>query len=356
MNQTQVPSNDLTDKTVISGLELDFLRQKFTERAKKPHHAVKPTGDNGFSVRMKSGLVFLSEQEGTIAVTASSDRPDKLFKLKGTFSHIIESMSPEIFQELSWENAPEVGSLPPNFQFTTVMSVTPVGPFVRVRVKMPNLSFIDDTSIHFRVVLPPKGVKRPEWPYIDENGNSVAPKGEKALHRPVYTARKLYPETSEMEFDIFVHEGGRVTEWAQQIQPGERMAMIGRGGNGGGFLDVEKVIMFGDETAFPAIAHILDHLPATATGEVTLEADKGAECGYPISAPAGVTINWIKRTGNGELAVAALSQIEQYPDHFLWFAAETQDALKVREAQKKKGKTPGEAYVRAYWSRRKQAE
>ncbi|ATG44220.1 putative siderophore interacting protein [Phaeobacter piscinae] len=347
----QVP-HELTDHATICGLNMNFLRESFEERAKKPHHKVTHTPEHGLSVRMKSGYMYLKEQKDAIVLTAASDRPDKLFKLKGTIGKILKELQPDTFQELQWANASDVGAMPPNLQLTRVLSVEPLGTaFVRVRLQVPNLSFIDDTSIHFGIALPPETGNAPEWPYVNENGNAVWPKGDKAFHRPVYTSRTLYPEAGEMDFDVFLHESGRISKWIKQLQPGDRMAMIGRGSNGGGLLDNNKVLMFGDETAFPAIAHILDKLPAGAEGTVTLEAENGADCGYPIVAPEGISINWITRGKDKHLSEFAKEQCSAAPDHFLWFAAERQDAMRMREFFRAQGKDPQDAYVRAYWNR-----
>lgn len=96
-----------------------------------------------------------------------------------------------------------------------------------------------------------------------------------------YTARRVRPGAREVDVDLVVHgDSGPATRWARRARPGERLVLLGPnaafpGVHGG----VEfrpascavPLVLAGDETAVPAIASILECLPAHAQGDVLLE-------------------------------------------------------------------------------------
>ena len=276
--------------------------------------------------------------------------PDRLQMLQDSFVAQLRDLHPQAADALRWQGGEAAGALPPNVHFTTVQSVTPLGrSFVRVKVQGGDLSGFQDDAIHFRLLLPPTGAAAPEWPRLGENGATIWPKGDAALHRPVYTTRRICHRTGEMEFDLFVHEGGRATAWARSAKPGDQLAIAGPGG--GGIPAARKLLIYGDETALPAIARTLDSLPADACGAATVLADGGAACGYPLSTPAGMTLRWLDRREGDALAARALAAWPLNRDHFLWFAAEKSQAQQLRKAVKDVQADPGTTYIAAYWSK-----
>ncbi|MGR3759152.1 siderophore-interacting protein [Roseobacteraceae bacterium NS-SX3] len=291
---------------------------------------------------------FAAEGSG-IAIRISAAVPDRLHMLKESFAGHLDEFQPGVSEALRWSDAAAVGALPPNVHFTAVQSVTPIGSaFLRVRVKMPDLASFQDDAIHFRLLLPPAGCAAPEWPKVAENGATVWPKGEKTLHRPVYTTRWISHEAGLMEFDVFLHDGGRATEWARQAKPGERLAIAGPGGSG--IPATSKILLYADETALPAAARILESLPQDGQGEAVLLSKEGEGCGYPVTAPEGVTLTWLRRDGGHSLAGCALAARKEFPSHFLWFACEKSDVQRLREAVRQDKPVPGQTYIAAYWS------
>jgi len=284
-----------------------------------------------------------------IAIRISAAMPDRLHMLKEGVAGHLDAVRPGASDALRWPDAAAVGALPPNVHFTAVQSVTPIGSaFLRVRVKASGLAGFQDDAIHFRLLLPPAGCAAPEWPRVAENGATVWPAGKKALHRPVYTTRWISHEAGLMEFDIFLHDGGRATEWARQARPGDRLAIAGPGG--GGIPETSKILLYADETALPAAARILENLPPDSRGEAVLLSEKGAGCGYPVTAPEGISVTWLRRRDGHSLASRALAARRESPGHFLWFASEKAGVQRLREAIKQDKPAPGQSYIAAYWS------
>ena len=111
---------------------------------------------------------------------------------------------------------------------------------------------------------------------------------------------------SEVDIDFALHgEVGPASSWALNAEVGDEIALLGPdaayGGEHGGVefrppATATNLLFAGDETAVPAIASILERLPATATGRVLLEVPH-AEDALALTAPAGMTLRWLARDG-----------------------------------------------------------
>lgn len=263
------------------------------------------------------------------------------------------SVSPQFepTPQLVWPNVPEMCSCPPNFNFAKTVSVTPVGTsFLRVRVAADNLSRFTPDVLHFRVVLPAAGDSNPTWPSIGANGQTEWPKGDKALHRPVYTIRGIDVEAGWLEFDAFVHEGGRVTEWAQSLRADHAEQVIGLSGPAGrGVPTASDILLAGDETAFPAIARIMAGTDRPKTGEVFLYSDVQD---YDFEVPAGYTLHRVSPSHGAEHFVERFTKTPRSDDSFVWFGGEKSMTQTLRaHFHDTCGVSKDASYISAYWRR-----
>jgi NADPH-dependent ferric siderophore reductase len=94
---------------------------------------------------------------------------------------------------------------------------------------------------------------------------------------------------------------GPAAEWAAAAQPGDPLMLVGPCARWGDCLGIEfapgeaeRVLLVGDETAVPAIAAILETLPATIEGHAVLEVPSAADF-LDISTPAKVEVRWLAR-------------------------------------------------------------
>lgn len=115
------------------------------------------------------------------------------------------------------------------------------------------------------------------------------------------TVRRADRVAGELTVDIAVHgEHGTAGPWAVSAQPGQPMYVMGPSGAYSPDPAADWHLMAGDETALPAISVALEALPANAIGQVFIEvAEPDDE--MPLTAPAGVQINWILRGGRADL-------------------------------------------------------
>jgi len=224
---------------------------------------------------------------------------------------------------------------------------------LRARRQGEDLSSYGESAIHFRLVLPAPRTAGPHWPTVAANGSILWPDGPNAPHRPVYTARLVDHGRNSLVTDIFVHPGGRTTEWAQDLMANNRARqVIGLvGPSGGGLMLADHVLMASDETGFPAAARILENLPDTARGEVLLEAEYGSDCDYPIEAPPGVDLIWLARSRGDHLGRATLDRLADHPGAKVWFAGERAQATEVRSTAKAQGWEAGDLRVSGFWTR-----
>ncbi|MEM1390013.1 MAG: siderophore-interacting protein [Pseudomonadota bacterium] len=307
---------------------------------------------NRLTVETAHGLIGLragvsSETAGLVA--AIDER--WLFIMKNTVLAQIRSVVPHVAELIRWSDSAGESTLPPNFTFARVSEVVQLGRvFLRVTLESDDFSDHKDDSIHFRLVQPAK--KGPvAWPTIAPNGSIAWPEGSSAVHKPVYTARFVDHSAHTLVTDVFVHNGGRTTQWAQDWLAGDHgRAVVGVvGPSGGGLLDGDHVLMASDETGFPAAARLLEGLPAGAVGEVLLEAEDGSNCEYPIDIPSGFNVTWLSRKSGQSLADATITAMGRHSGAKIWFAGERRQAMQVREAAKKAQWNTQNLRVSAFW-------
>ncbi|QTE29582.1 siderophore-interacting protein [Pengzhenrongella sicca] len=132
-----------------------------------------------------------------------------------------------------------------------------------------------------------------------------------------YTVREVRPAARELDVDMVLHgDGGPASRWLAAARPGDRLTVLGPNADHDGvhggidFVPPTRtgcVLLAGDETAVPAIAAILERLPADASGEVLLEVPASGDA-MTLAAPAGVVVRWLGRDGaaHGELLQPAV--------------------------------------------------
>jgi iron complex transport system ATP-binding protein len=122
-----------------------------------------------------------------------------------------------------------------------------------------------------------------------------------------YTVRAVRQADREIDVDMVLHgDGGPASRWVAEARPGSPLVVLGPdaafdGAHGGvDFVPPVRtgcLLVAGDETAVPAIACILERLPASARGEVVLEVPSADDV-LPLAAPDGVVVRWLVRDGD----------------------------------------------------------
>ncbi len=109
-----------------------------------------------------------------------------------------------------------------------------------------------------------------------------------------YTIRTVDRSAGTISIDFVLHGNTPAPTWAKLAKPGDTIEA--RGPRGGTALrpDADWHLLTGDETCIPAIAHILETMPAGSQAFVFIEvSDKDAE--VPLETQANAVIRWVHR-------------------------------------------------------------
>ncbi|WP_414897145.1 SIP domain-containing protein [Rhodovulum sp. YEN HP10] len=261
-----------------------------------------------------------------IEITAPDDR-----YLRAAQDSVTEALA-ECGLEIGWDDV-AAGALAPGLSIGVAISCRQSAPgFLRLRVGLADASRFASTGLHFRLLIPPRD-REPLWPRIGATARVDWPKGADALHRAVYTVADLGADW--IDIDIFDHPGSPTCDWARGIVPG---APVGIMGPGGGWLpEGDPLLLFGDETALPAILRILRLSEAPAQAWVTASPGDLAALGADR-----------RVTRIGDL-LEALDAADPGPGGFVWFAARDEIAREARRRLTARG-LPRERFLAvAYW-------
>ena len=155
-----------------------------------------------------------------------------------------------------------------------------------------NNDFVDR---YVKIVFPQPGIEYPS-PLDLWSIRETMPR-EQWPYTRTYTVRWVDEAARELAIDFVVHgDEGLAGPWAAQAQPGDTLTFTGPGGAYNPAPDADWYLFAGDEAALPAIAAVIESLPAEATGLAFLEVDSDADI-QPIAAPPGFELRWLTRNG-----------------------------------------------------------
>ena len=119
---------------------------------------------------------------------------------------------------------------------------------------------IVEPAASVRLLIPTTGTAdlvMPEW-----NGNEfLLPNGERPILR-TFTPRRFHPDRPALDIDIVLHADGATSRWVEEAQPGDPAAVAGPGRGYRIDRGAPGFFLAGDETAIPAIAQLLEQIPA----------------------------------------------------------------------------------------------
>lgn len=242
------------------------------------------------SISVPNGRIEMVD--GQLSLSAAD--PRTLFSLQQMVIGQVGRAGGEV--DLDWETL-DVGAIPPNFSMAEVIHRREISAnFVRVRLALEDIDRFGPDSLHFRLVISAQEAGSLttgsilSLPRISEKGAVDWPQGNEALHRPVYTLTEVNTKEGWLDFDIYRHEGGRVTAWAEVAKAGDIIGLMGptllRRDLG------PWVGLYGDETALPAIRLYLRSLAPDTEGEavITLRDMRDAQ---ELPHPAGMRLSYL---------------------------------------------------------------
>ena len=155
-----------------------------------------------------------------------------------------------------------------------------------------NNDFVDR---YVKIVFPQPGVDYPQpldlWAIRETMPRELWP------HTRTYTVRWVDTVAGELAIDFVVHgDEGLAGPWAAAAEPGDSLIFTGPGGGYNPDPAADWYLLAGDEAALPAVAAVIESLPAHARGVAFLEVDSDADA-QEIAAPAGLELVWLQRGG-----------------------------------------------------------
>ncbi|MFJ9454401.1 siderophore-interacting protein [Kitasatospora sp. NPDC101447] len=157
------------------------------------------------------------------------------------------------------------------------------------------------------------------------------PEAERPLMRS-FTLRRRRPGTRLVEIDFVLHgDTGPAAAWALRAEPGARLGMVGPSAEyappvpyAEAAAAADWVLLAGDETALPALATLVEALPAGVRALAYVEVADAAEQ-QPLESRADLAVHWLHRGAAAPGAVlAAAVRAAELPGGtpFAWLAGE----------------------------------
>ena len=260
--------------------------------------------------------------------------------------------------------------------------------FVRLALHGPDLERLVDRGLDQRMkLLVPQGAYPAELlePLLPEREwrrrwRALDPAARPALRS--YTVGEARPALGELDVDVFVHaEPGPASAWALAARPGDPLllsapdARLERAAGDRVAHGVqwhpgaaERMLLAGDETAFPAIAGILRALPSQATVDVVLEVADRADLALVEPFLGAADLHAPTREPGTAGGLPLLDGVAAWADangaaaaalgdrFFAWSATETGRVARIRSLLTEAGIRSDRAHAQGYWNDRPRSE
>ncbi|TIT00934.1 MAG: siderophore-interacting protein [Mesorhizobium sp.] len=275
------------------------------------------------------------DMERLVMRANAADR-DGLARIKDLLATAVQVYAREEKPEIVWTGdlADETGLA--QFREMVVTDVHDLTPHMRrIRFAGEDLSrFAKFGGMHIRMLFPTREVPDPLWPMLGSNGLPVWPSDDRRPVARVYTIRALDVANGIIDVDFLIHPGDSVgAHWAIHATAGMKIGIMGPVGRP--VRPASWYLMGADETGLPALARMLEILPAETKGVAFVEIADDSER-QVIDNATGIELHWLPRNGvpaglDARLARAILSVSWPTGSAFGWFAAEAAAARIVRE-------------------------
>ncbi|MFD7976062.1 siderophore-interacting protein [Streptomyces sp. NPDC059071] len=199
--------------------------------------------------------------------------------------------------------------------------------------------------------LPHPGQDAPVLPPLDDpdmyailGAYRAMPHDERAVMRSYTVRAQRTSPVDEIDIDFAIHEAtsgadtgvGPACRWAQRAKAGDRVVVLGPAvaeNTGVRFqlpADADSVLVWGDETALPAVSAILEWLPAETRAHVYLDVPYSGDR-VELATEADATVTWLVREEGAPSAVEVIAGAELPGESpYVWIAGESGSVKALR--------------------------
>lgn len=323
------------------------------------HKAEVRNGPDGPELRLGAIRArFSREGETTLVDVAAPDLEGLYLARMSVASHILEFAGDDP-PVIAWTGDGGEIVRPPNFQILEVVGCRMVTPHMRrLTLAGENVArFAGLEALHLNIMVQHPEIEEPQWPRVGANGVIVWARPDLRPLMRKYTVRALDLAAGTLDIDFVLHDdAGPGSGLAARAAVGDRIGVVGPGG--GGLVAADWYLFAGDETALPAIARMLENLPAEAQGKVFLEVADAAEV-QPLTTPSGMVVEWLFRDGRAAGSTTLLIDAVRatpFPAEgekiYLWAGCEFEAFRAIRAFARQEKRLPNtEHLVVSYWRR-----
>lgn len=209
----------------------------------------------------------------------------------------------------------------------------------------------DCAGAHLKVFLPLAHQTKPELPVLSDKG----PVWPAADVRPIvrtYSVRAVRPEQGEIDIEFALHDHhGPAVNFARNAKIGDWMGMTNPGGPETMLPTATYSYLVGDPSSLPAIAALLETLPADAQGHAIIRVDTPADV-LKLIKPVGVELSWvIGGTEKTDDVITQFCALDLLMDEAtFWLAGEDRLVVALRRyLRREKGCERQQLYAVPYW-------
>lgn len=323
------------------------------------HNAEVSEGPTGPLLRLGSiRAQFSREGEATLVDVAAPDLEGLYLARMAVASHILEFAGDDP-PAITWTGDGGEIVRPPNFQILKVVACRTLTPHMRrLTLSGENVArFAGLDALHLNLMVQRPEAGEPQWPHVGANGVIAWEKPELRPLMRKYTVRSVDLAAGTLDIDFVLHaDAGPGSGFAAAAAVGDRVGVVGPGG--GGLVAADWYLFAGDETALPAIARMLENLPAGARGRVFIEVEEAGEV-QALTTPSAVAVEWLFRdgrpAGSTSLLIDAVRSVAFPLDGeavYVWAGCEFEAFRAIRSfARQERRLSNTEHLVVSYWRR-----
>lgn len=242
---------------------------------------------------------------------------------------------------------------PPRFRQLAVRRTEELGPrLLRVTVAGDELAGFEppEPAGSVRLLLPDPGARSITAPIWD--GNEFRREdGSRPVLRTL-TPRHHRVAANELDVDVVLHGDTPLATWARSATRGTPVALSGPGRGYGIDPRAGEYLLVGDESAIPAIAQLMEAVPATVPLRVVVEVAESSGR-VPLPERPSAEIVWIDQPVTGPPGAAMVEAVRTtgISDHTsVWVAGEAAAVQAIRRDLLNARSVPrSRAVIRGYW-------